>query len=257
MKIDNCVLGLDLGIGSLGWSLIDFEENKIVDGGVVLWDVPQDKEKKSSLCAQKRNHRSIRRNLDRKQNRKKYCLKLFKEYDLIPNDASSSYLQTSKGDKQPFLLRIDAQSRILTNRELCQMLYSICSRRGYIDHGNKDADKNSDDGKVLGAIAENEKLLDNYSAKTFSEAQYKSTITDTNANGRWLNRGGDYDKCFSKEMILHDVREVLNSQIALRSKAIDPEFIEKYTELLYWEKIDNTYDDKIYATVGSCTFFLC
>ncbi len=254
METNNFILGLDLGNGSLGWALIDFDKGEIIDGGVVLWDIPQDN--KASLCAKRRKSRSNRRNLDRKQNRKKHCLKLFKEYDLIPEEAGAEWLQTSKGDKQPFLLRIDALSRILTNRELCQMLYSICSHRGYIDHGNKDADKSSDDGKVLSAIAENEKLFEVYDCTTYSEAQLKSSVTKNNLNGRWRNRDGEYDKCLSKEMLLHDLNEILSSQIKLGNRVIDKEFIERFMEILYWEKIDSSYDDRIYATVGNCTFYL-
>lgn len=35
------VLGIDAGIGSAGWSLLDIASNKIVDLGVHLWEVPQ------------------------------------------------------------------------------------------------------------------------------------------------------------------------------------------------------------------------
>ena len=61
------VLGLDIGIGSCGWSIIDRAQQTIVDMGVRLWDPPQESKTKQSLAATRRQARSARRNMTRGQ----------------------------------------------------------------------------------------------------------------------------------------------------------------------------------------------
>ena len=255
MAENNLKLGLDLGIGSLGWSLLDFQTKKIIDGGVILWDIPQEDKTNASLCAKRRGFRSVRRNLSRKRNRKKHCIKFLKRYNLMPSNANANWLQTKKGEKQPYLLRVDALERKLTNRQLCQMLYGFCSLRGYINHGTDSSDKNSDDGKVLKAIAENSKLLEEQKAKTYSQAMVQSTKTQKYTNGKWRNKAGDYANCFSKEMMLHDLDIILDTQFKLGNSMLDSAFKQEFLQLLYWEKVDASYDWKIYKKVGKCVYF--
>ena len=254
MNRNNFTLGLDLGIGSLGWSLIDFQNKQIVDGGVVLWNVPQEPKNKKSLCKKRREYRSVRRNLQRKKNRKKECLKLFKEFNLIPNEADASWLQTSKGEIQPYLLRNEALKRCLSKRELCQMLYSICSSRGYIDHGTGGSEEDSEEKKVLSAIKENEKALgEGY--RTYTEALLDSAENSQNEHPSWRNHSGDYSHCFSKEMIIHDLGVMFDKQRQLNNKDVTQEFENKFKEILYWEKIDDKYDDLVYSKVGKCVYY--
>ncbi len=55
------VLGLDIGIASVGWSLIDTDNNKIIDMGVRLFNSAD-----ASNNQQRRESRSARRTLRRK-----------------------------------------------------------------------------------------------------------------------------------------------------------------------------------------------
>lgn len=249
-------LGLDLGIGSLGWALIDFVNQKIIDGGVILWDVPQRDKDKKSLCAIRREARSTRRNIHRTANRKKHALILMKEFNFVPADVNADWLQTKKGEKQPFLLRIDALERPLSGRELAQMLYLIVGSRGYINHGQGDDNKNEDEGKVLSAIANNKKLLEKEGVQLFSQALLESNKAPGNdSQGRWKNRAKDYSNCLSKEMIEHDLDVIFKSQKFLANDLIKDEFIERFNEILWFEQINENYDKRVYDTVGSCVYF--
>lgn len=58
------VLGLDIGIASVGWSLIDTDNNKIIDMGVRLFNSAD-----ASNNQQRRESRSARRTLRRKKHR--------------------------------------------------------------------------------------------------------------------------------------------------------------------------------------------
>ncbi len=66
------VLGLDIGIASVGWSLIDTDNNKIIDMGVRLFNSAD-----ASNNQQRRESRSARRTLRRKKNIAFKMLKIF------------------------------------------------------------------------------------------------------------------------------------------------------------------------------------
>lgn len=163
------VLGMDPGIASCGFALLDVNNHEILEMGVRLFDAPLHPKTKQSLAAIRRGFRSTRRNIDRTQDRLKHCLKCFKKYGVVPDDADKEYLHMVKGDKQPLELRVDGLNRMLTNREWGMVLYSLCKRRGYIPHGEGAQDKSSDDGKVLAAISANEKEIAAAEFKTVGE----------------------------------------------------------------------------------------
>lgn len=134
------VLGMDPGIASCGFALIDTANHEILDLGVRLFDSPTHPKTGQSLAVIRRGFRSTRRNIDRTQARLKHCLQVLKAYGLIPQDATKEYFHTTKGDKQPLKLRVDGLGRLLNDREWALVLYSLCKRRGYIPHGEGNQD---------------------------------------------------------------------------------------------------------------------
>ena len=70
MKQENYVIGLDLGINNVGWSILDLESHNIEKSGVRLFNP-------SSDAKDRRSNRSTRRRLKRSKNRVVDALKLF------------------------------------------------------------------------------------------------------------------------------------------------------------------------------------
>ncbi|MBR5951370.1 MAG: hypothetical protein IKZ87_08065, partial [Actinomycetaceae bacterium] len=93
------VLGLDPGIASCGFCLIDTNNHKILEMGSHLFSAPQNPKNNKSLAAERRDKRSARRNNQRKKMRLNKTLALLKEYGFIPQDAAKKDLQSTKGDK--------------------------------------------------------------------------------------------------------------------------------------------------------------
>lgn len=76
------VLGLDVGIASVGWSIIDTKANKIVDMGVRLFESAD-----AANNQQRREARAARRNIRRKKYRLRSVEELFMNYGFeSPND---------------------------------------------------------------------------------------------------------------------------------------------------------------------------
>lgn len=247
------VLGLDIGIGSLGWCLLDKAQGKIVGGGVHLWDVPQEAKTKVSLAAGRRAARSSRRRLDRAKVRRKRCLNLLREFGLVPENADAGWLQSGKGDAPVLQLRKEGLDRLLTDREFAQVLYSLNAHRGYIPHGevpSRGQDVDSDDAegkKVLSAIRQNRDRL--------AEGGWRTAGEMLAAKERCRNHGGDYEFCVNIDMLVDEVRALFAAQRSLGGEKAGAELMERFVEVMRWEKKSSDYDARVYKTVGKCVYF--
>lgn len=241
------ILGIDPGIASCGFSLIDTNNQEILEMGTRLFDAPIVPKTKQSKAVIRRGFRSTRRNLDRTQNRLKHCLKLMKQYGIVPQDATAEYFHSIKGDKQPLQLRVEGLDRLLTDRELSIALYSLCKRRGYIPHGEGDAESGSEDGKVLKAIAQNRATLENGSFRTVGE--WLSSL------GKSRNRAGSYDLCVTHEQLTDEVNLLFETQRSFGNVRASEELQGKFLEVFDWQKPRDAFDAKSYELVGNCVYF--
>lgn len=248
------VLGLDIGISSCGWALLDIANMRVVDLGVHLWDVPQEDKTNQSLAVTRRSARSIRRSLERKHNRGKACVKTLQRHGLMPDDAGAEWLQTVKGDLQPLESRAAALDRVLSDRELAQALYNICRRRGYIPHGEGKAVKEGDleKKKVLNAIDANKCLMTEKGYRTVGEMMLKEGQEKGKPCGISRNKFGDYSRCLTMEQLLAEVEAIFESQRALGNEKATAELQAEFVENMTWEKDTSERDARIYGSVGQC-----
>ena len=76
MKEKKYIIGLDLGINNVGYSVIDEDTKKIIKKGVRLFSQANEAE-------DRRIARNTRRRLKRRENRVNETLKLFKSIDCV------------------------------------------------------------------------------------------------------------------------------------------------------------------------------
>lgn len=245
------VLGLDIGIASCGWSVLDLANKQLVDMGVHLWDPPQEPKTKTSTAATRRAGRSQRRNTKRTADRKKHCFELFQRYGLAPKDATREWIQTVKGDVQPLEARAEGLSRVLSDREFAQALYNICARRGYIPHGEGSDTDDPDAGKVLKAIDANKRLMAERGYETVGQLLFENFANNTASR----NKGGDYAQCITNAQLQDEVRVLFARQRALGNARASEEFCTDYLACLTWQQPSDEHDEKVYRTVGKCTYF--
>lgn len=251
------VLGLDPGISSCGFALLDMSNHKILEMGSHLFDAPQDSQTKVSLAVGRRSARSARRNNLRTKNRQKHCAKLLKKSGLVPENATKQWFQSAKGDRPLLELRFAALERPLTNREFAQVLYALSAHRGYIPHGEGHISKLSDmdtssssdieTGKVLKAIGENNKLMAEGHFRTVGEMLYRQ--------GRSRNRDGSYERCVLNSQIVDEVHTIFQSQRTLQNPVATQELEDEYVKNLTWEKRTLDHDARVYSLVGKCSYF--
>lgn len=120
-------LGIDVGITSIGWGIVD-EDFKIIDQGVRLFQ-----EADSELNAKRRTYRSNRRLKRRKRLRILAVKKLLIDIGLI--DTSFRPLQN------PYDLRVKGLTKTLNNQELATVILHVAKRRGsslqFVEDDNK------------------------------------------------------------------------------------------------------------------------
>ena len=140
-QMENFVLGLDIGIASIGWSVMDMENDKLIDLGVHLFD-------EATPASEARQNRSSRRTIRRKAWRKKQLKNAFIDFGLltkqeINEDGYLSYTTNTPSIQRPvydtvYHLRKHALHEKVSIRELLLALYNICGTRGHFLMENVD-----------------------------------------------------------------------------------------------------------------------
>ncbi|WP_322154967.1 type II CRISPR RNA-guided endonuclease Cas9 [Paratractidigestivibacter sp.] len=243
------VLGMDPGIASCGFCLLDMTDHKILEMGSHLFDAPQEPKTKVSLATTRRNARSVRKNNLRTKARLKHCLELLQGSGLAPTDADKTWFQTVKGDKPILKLRAGGLNRLLTDREFAQVLYSLCNHRGYIPHGEGRLGETDDaEGKkVLGAIKVNSERM--------AEGNYQTVGEMLNALGKSRNKQGNYELCVLNKQIQDEAHRLFEIQRQRGNHKATEKLEKEYIECLTWEKKTAEHDARTYELVGNCSYF--
>ena len=167
--MEKLVLGLDVGISSVGWGIIDVENSKVIDCGVRIFA-----EGNSTLNEERRNFRSARRLLRRRQHRVERIRELLIQNNIITEDF--------KAMENPYIIRKKGLSKKLTNEELATAILHIAKRRGVSGNWvvSDDADKIKSDKSVKATLKRNAELLQN---KYVCEIQLNNLDNDNSIRG--------------------------------------------------------------------------
>ena len=129
---NNYTVSFDIGIGSVGWAIVDADRAKLIEMGSRIFN--------SATPAQEaRLNRSARRTQRRRKWREQQLLDAFDDFGIVPKEESKKegYLSyTSKNFTRPKLetiyhLRKYALHNPVNERELLLCLYNICKTRGH------------------------------------------------------------------------------------------------------------------------------
>jgi CRISPR-associated endonuclease Csn1 len=127
----NYVLGIDLGIGSVGWGLIDADKEnaKIIDFGVRLFDSGEKNNGKNRKSQERRGFRGVRRLVRRRHFRKEMLKRHLQAINFVFPEEIQAYYETSP--QNIYELRTLALDKKIERCELAAVLIHICNHRGY------------------------------------------------------------------------------------------------------------------------------
>ncbi len=147
-------LGIDVGTSSIGWSLMDTADGRVIDLGVRIFSDGRDPKSGASLAVDRRDARAMRRRRDRYVRRRSVFLETLIRFGLMPSDADEARLVAAK---DPYPIRARALDEALTPHEIGRVLFHLNQRRGF--KSNRKAERSRKDGED-GKIETGAKALD-------------------------------------------------------------------------------------------------
>lgn len=240
----NYILGLDIGISSVGWGLLELDANnnpyKIIDVGSRIFTPGEVEKTGDSKAKERREKRGARRISRRREFRLDRVRNLLYENGYLKGNINSNIVSEKNEElsiifdnminnyykeknSNPYKLKVEALDRKLTNEELSIILVHYAKKRGY--KSNREEASDNDSGKVLSAIKENEKIMNENNYRTISEMYIK----DEKFKNKIKNSPGDYKISVTNEMYLKEINMVLNSQI--KFGLITDDFKNQYLEI--------------------------
>ena len=230
---ESTILGLDIGIASCGWALIDTKDKIIVGAGVWGFEVPEVPKTRASKAAERRTFRGQRRRLRRRRQRMTDIRQLLHEHGLL---ASPHPPKDEKGNPKPNLdpwrTRAEGLDRKLTGEEFAAALIHIAKHRGYRSNSKseKAANAPAEDKKVLSGIAE----IEERSARYRTVGQMFAT--DPKFAEKKRNRDGDYSHTVLRALHEHEVQELFKAQRQFGSTCAREGLEERFAELAFFQR---------------------
>lgn len=184
------VLGLDIGITSVGYGIIDLDTNDFIDYGVRLF-----KEGTAANNEDRRNSRSRRRLLSRKHTRLMDMQKVLKEAGIMTESYSPL--------PNVYEIRKKGLTQELTNEELTAAILHITKHRGsVIETVEDDEAAAKETGELKSTLHENALLLANN--KFVCEIQLERLNTE--------NKIRNHKNNFKTKDYVAELKEILNHQ---------------------------------------------
>ncbi|WP_040976460.1 type II CRISPR RNA-guided endonuclease Cas9 [Necropsobacter massiliensis] len=247
------ILGLDLGIASVGWAVVEIDENgypiRLIDLGVRAFEKAETAKEGKSLNEERRLARASRRLIRRRVQRLKQAKRLLKENGvLLPSDFISSQLQLPINTWQ---LRVKGLSEKLERQEWAVVLLHLIKHRGYLSQRKNEAQtENKELGAMLGGIAENQKLLQSAEFRTPAEIAVKKFVVEAK---HIRNQRGSYAHTFNRLDILAEMQLLFQKQRELGNPFTSANFEKNMTACLMFQK-PALSGEAILKMLGHCTF---
>ena len=233
-------LGLDIGIASVGWAVlennIDGEPIKIERLGVRIFDKAEQPKTGASLAEPRREARGQRRTIRRKRHRKDRIKQLIQQNGIMTRVEMSEMFEHSQFETSVYELRVQALERALTKQEFVRVLIHLAQRRGYKSNSKSEEAKDKENGKVKSAISENKKCMEENGYRTIGEMLVNDDrFWECNPDGTKIfvphNHPDDYRTTVERSMVEDEIRLIFSRQRALGVPYATSEFEEAYLEI--------------------------
>ena len=256
-------IGLDIGVASVGWSIID-EDNNLINYGSRLFNDAASAKDGSLKNLTRREKRSARRRLWRKRNRTLDFVSLLFEYDFINSDNIEQFYDIiNEGIKDDnnatiptILIKNKGLKEKLSTNELIVALFHYLHNRGYFYITEEDLKEKENKINNDTAISKfpTEIQIENLNRLGF----YKGLDANSDfSNAKWLqelnhffeiqNVNKEFEEKFKK--LFSRIRDF--SDGPGNSKTVSPFGVWGYEDKKIVRKYDNLWD----KTVGKCTIY--
>jgi CRISPR-associated endonuclease Csn1 len=154
------VLGLDCGIASVGWAVVELgdakAEGRIVALGTRMFDAPETDKEKRPKSEIRREKRGMRRVIRRRKQRMNAVRRLLNEHGLLTETGSEALRFRGVS---PWDVRAKATDKLLTAHELAIALGHIARHRGFKSNAKSRGENAAEDSKMKKAMAETQEKM--------------------------------------------------------------------------------------------------
>jgi CRISPR-associated endonuclease Csn1 len=238
---EDIVFGIDVGIASCGWAVVDVKNETILAMGSRCFEAPEDPQKKTLNNAGRRTKRGMRRVTSRRAGRMNSVRQVIKEAGLVESPTHEYFQSLGSNAPDPWEIRALAVEEAVTPEEAAIALIHIAKHRGFKSNSKRDA-ADSEGKVVLSAIKEQDKKLD---GRTYGKAIY-----DDHGNGRKRNREGDYQFTPSRDHTCQEAKKIIAKQRQRGAEWATEEFEERYLAKAFHQRPLQSSEE----LVGDCPF---
>ena len=249
------VLGLDIGIASVGWAVLNLDRNRIENLGVRMFNKAENPKDGAPLAEPRRLARSMRRRLQRRAGRLRRIKVLLVRNGLIPEESTEAVFLTVEGKPTPWQLRAEGLDRRLTGEEFARALFHLAKRRGFKSNRKgspgdavKSA-KDEEEGRILAGVRANRELMAEKGYRTAGEMFFR----DEKFHEHKRNAGNAYGNTVDRALLQEEARMLFAAQRALWNPSATDALEEEFISLSAWQ-MPVASGDAILAKVGKCTF---
>ena len=251
----NYILGLDIGIASVGWAMveIDEEENpiRLIDLGVRVFERAEVPKTGDSLAAARRLARSVRRLTRRRAHRLLRARRLLKREGVLQAADFDENGLIKSLPNTPWQLRAAALDRKLTPLEWSAVLLHLIKHRGYLSQRKNEgetADKEL--GALLKGVADNAHALQTGNFRTPAELALNKFEKES---GHIRNQRGDYSHTFNRKDLQAELNLLFEKQKEFGNPHVSDGLKEGIETLLMAQR-PALSGDAVQKMLGYCTF---
>lgn len=245
------ILGLDLGVNSVGWALVETDgkaQGAVVAAGVRVFEAGMEGDisagRGESRAAKRRSARQMRRQLDRRRRRRQRMVHLLQRAGLLPPgeaddifpDVDRRLFERHKdiagvppdrlAHTVPYYLRARALDARLEPDELARVLYHLVQRRGFNSNRRGGGEDDKEKGEVKKAIGELRKEMEAAGARTLGEYYASLDPRERRIRKRWTDR----------KMYFDEFNAIMDAQAKHHPGIITPEFRAQADKIIFYQR---------------------
>ncbi|MDD2790045.1 MAG: type II CRISPR RNA-guided endonuclease Cas9 [Sulfurimonas sp.] len=246
------ILGLDLGITSIGWALVNVDDentqnSRIIESGVRIFTIAEHPKDGKSLALPRREARSSRRTIKRKAQKLRTLKRLLIQNNIITQDELENLFLGNKKQLDVWQLRHDGLYRLLNNRELARVMIHLAKHRGYASNRKSEEPTDSEGKAVLSGISHNKEILD--SKKYLTIGEYIAGKSKKR-NGKDSEGKLNYENSVARSMLMDEIAVIFSKQSKLGNTLVNDALLENFKTIAFEQRALKSVADM----VANCPF---
>ena len=251
----NYILGLDIGIASVGWAMVEIDDKenpiRLIDLGVRVFERAEVPKTGDSLAAARRSARSIRRLIRRRAHRLLRARRLLKHEGVLKPEDFDENGFIKLLPNTPWQLRATALDRRLAPLEWAAVLLHLVKHRGYLSQRkNEEQTADKELGALLKGVADNTHALQAGNCRTPAELALNKFEKES---GHIRNQRGDYSHTFSRKDLQAELVLLFEKQKKFGNPYVSDDLKNGIENLLMTQR-PALSGDAIQKMLGHCTF---